>query len=606
MRVGAHYLGAGKCRFIVWAPELKDVTVRIVSPAERLIAMTRDEWGYFQAEVENVLPGTQYFYRLGPDHEYPDPASQYQPLGVHGPSELVDHETFQWEDDSWKGINLSDLIAYELHTGTFTPEGTFEAVIGRLDDLLDLGINTIEIMPIAQFPGERNWGYDGAYPFAVQNSYGGPQGLKRLVNACHQRGLALLLDVVYNHLGPEGNYLARFAPYFNDKYRTPWGSALNFDDAWSDGVRNYFIENALYWLREYHIDGLRLDAIETIGDRSAQPFLQELADHIRGFAHSSGRRIHIIPESDLNDPRVIGRKEERGFGLSAQWNDDFHHALHTLLTGERQGYYVDFGRNEHLVKAYREGFVYSGEYSVYRRRRHGASSAECKSQQLIVFAQNHDQIGNRAQGERLSTLISFEALKLAAGAVMLAANLPMLFMGEEYGEESPFLYFVSHGDPVLVEAVRAGRRAEFTEFHRQVDPPDPQSPETFLRSKLNWGQRNQGHHKVLLEFHRSLIGLRRGIPALANLNNRTLEVIGYDDERLILLQRWHEESRVFCLLNFNNKPVSFQASLERGQWKKLMDSSDVCWLGPGSLLPEIISNEEILTIGPHSVVIYSK
>ena len=605
MRIGAHYLGAGKSRFIVWAPDLKEVTLRIVSPTERPIYLTGDEWGYFQAEVENVFPGTQYFYRIGPDLQYPDPASQYQPLGVHGPSQLVDHQAFQWADDDWKGINQSDLIIYELHTGAFTPEGTFEAVIERLDELLDLGINAIEIMPIAQFPGERNWGYDGVYPFAVQHSYGGPQGLKRLVNACHQRGLAILLDVVYNHLGPEGNYLAKFAPYFNNKYRTPWGSAINFDDAWSDGVRNYFIENAHYWLREYHIDGLRIDAIDTIGDRSAQPFLQELADHICQFARRSGRQIHLIAESDLNDPRVILTKLQRGFGLSAQWNDDFHHALHTLLTGERQGYYADFGRIEQLVKAYREGFVYSGEYSDYRRRRHGASSAKCKSQQFVVFAQNHDQIGNRALGERLSNLISFEALKLAAGAVMLAANLPMLFMGEEYGEESPFLYFVSHGDPALVEAVRNGRRAEFAEFHQQGETPDPQSPETFLRSKLRWDQRRQGHHRVLLEFHRRLIDLRRSIPALSNLNRRNLEVMVYEKKRLVLLQRWHGESRVSCLLNFNHQPVSFQAALGNGQWKKLMDSSDVSWLGPGSLLPEMISDGEELTAGPQSVAIYS-
>ncbi|MCI0665474.1 MAG: malto-oligosyltrehalose trehalohydrolase [Acidobacteria bacterium] len=521
MRIGAYYLGAGKCRFIVWSPNCKEVTLRIVSPTERSIVMTGDEWGYFRVEVENIFPGTQYFYRPGPDLEHPDPASQYQPLGVHGPSEVVDHQSFQWEDDDWKGINLSNLITYELHIGTFTREGTFDAVIDRLDDLLELGINAIEIMPIAQFPGERNWGYDGVYPFAAQHSYGGPQGLKRLVNACHQRGLALLLDVVYNHLGPEGNYLARFAPYFNDKYRTPWGSAINFDDLSSDGVRNYFIENALYWLREYHIDGLRLDAIETIGDRSAQPFLQELADRVRQFARHSGRQVHLIAESDLNDPRVISRKQQGGFGLSAQWNDDFHHALHTLLSGERQGYYADFGKIEHLVKAYREGFVYSGEYSVYRRRRHGATSAKNKSQKFIVFAQNHDQIGNRAQGERLSNLITFESLKLAAGAVMLAANLPMLFMGEEYGEDSPFLYFVSHGDPALVEAVREGRHAEFAEFHQRGETPDPQSPETFLRSKLKWEVRRQGHHGVLLEFYRSLINLRRSLPALSSLDSHS-------------------------------------------------------------------------------------
>ncbi|MBU4448409.1 MAG: malto-oligosyltrehalose trehalohydrolase, partial [Proteobacteria bacterium] len=420
--LGATYLGEGRSRFLVWAPLAEQVEVRLVSPREDIVPLQRGERGYFSAVVAGVEPGSHYFYRLNGQQDFPDPASRFQPQGVHGPSQVAARR-FSWDDGHWSGLPLRDYVIYELHVGTFTPEGTFDAVIPYLDELKELGLTALELMPVAQFPGGRNWGYDGVYPFAVQNSYGGPLGLKRLVNACHQRGLAVVLDVVYNHLGPEGNYLANYGPYFTQRYRTPWGPALNFDGPDSDEVRRFFIDNALFWSSEYHIDALRLDALHAIVDLSPQPFVAELAATVRRARERWNRKFFLMAESDLNDVRLVRSPDLGGYGLDGHWNDDFHHALHTLLTGEQTGYYADFGRLEQLAKAWREGFIYSGEYSPYRRRRHGSSSRDIAAERLVVFAQNHDQIGNRLGGERLSQLISFEALKLAAGAMLLSPFL---------------------------------------------------------------------------------------------------------------------------------------------------------------------------------------
>lgn len=478
--LGATYLGDGRCRFRVWAPLADSVAVHIVAPRERLEPLARGERGYYYGELEGVEPGNLYLYLLDGRKERPDPASRYQPQGVHGPSQVVDPHAFAWSDSCWFGPAQQELIFYELHVGTFTLEGTFDAMIPHLEGLRELGVTAVELMPVAQFPGSRNWGYDGVYPFAVQNSYGGPEGLMRLVDACHRCGLAVFLDVVYNHLGPEGNYLGDFGPYFTDRYRTPWGLALNFDGADSDEVRRFFIENALYWLTEFHIDGFRLDAIHAITDKGALPFLEELAAAVHRRAERLGRRVYVIGESDLNDPRVIQPRVVGGYGLDGQWSDDFHHALHSLLTGERSGYYQDFGKLVHLARAFREGYVYTGQYSAYRRRQHGDWPRLCDACQFVVFAQNHDQVGNRARGERLSTLVSFDGLKLAAGMVLLSPFVPLLFMGEEYGETAPFLYFTSHSDPTLVEAVRKGRLEEFAAFGCEDEVPDPQDEATFL------------------------------------------------------------------------------------------------------------------------------
>ncbi len=595
LRLGARYLGHGRCRFSVWAPRIQKVEVRIVKPAERIVALEKDRWGYHEAVIENVEPGNLYLCRLDEKMERPDPASRSQPQGVHGPSEVVD-SNFAWEDRHWFGLRLEDYIIYELHVGTFTHEGTFEAIIPHLERLKDVGITAVELMPVAQFPGNRNWGYDGVYPFAVQNSYGGPGGLKRLVNACHQKGLAVILDVVYNHLGPEGNYLGDFGPYFTERYRTPWGLAINFDGPYSDGVHRFFLENALYWITEFHMDALRLDALHAIMDMSAHPFLEQLATAVRHQAEQVGCRVYLIAESDLNDTKLIRSQELGGYGLDAQWNDDFHHALHTLLTGERNGYYQDFGRVAHLAKAFAEGYIYSGQYSVYRRRRHGNSSKVLAARKFVVCSQNHDQVGNRMFGERLNRLVSLEALKLAAGVVLLSPFIPLLFMGEEYGEPAPFPYFVSHSDPELVEAVRRGRSEEFAAFAWQGKPPDPQGEATFLQAKLDHKLRHEGQHKVLLEFYTELVRHRQTIPALASLSKETLEVNGYESQKVLFVRRWSDESEVFVVYHFGDSACSISLPVREGRWRKQLDSADERWQGKGSTAPEQVTSQGEVTL----------
>ena len=604
MKIGANYLGNGICEFVVWSPLPKDVAVRLVSPVERAISMEPGTRGYRRAIAEDVFPGTLYFYKLDGKRDRPDPASCFQPRGVHGPSQVFDHGSVRWEDNGWRGIPLAEMIIYELHIGTFTPEGTLVAIIPRLDDLKNLGINTLEIMPVAQFPGERNWGYDGVYPFAVQNSYGGPEGLKCLVNECHKKGLAVILDVVYNHLGPEGNYLRDYGPYFTDKYKTPWGQAINFDDAHRDEVRNYFIENALHWFKHYHIDALRLDAIHGIADMSAKPFLMELAERVEDFSSREGRKFCLMAESDLNDSRVIRPRELGGYGLDALWCDDFHHALHTILTGEKDGYYIDFGRIGHLVKSMREGFIYTGEYSEYRKKSHGISARDRPGKQFMVFSQNHDQVGNRWLGERLSNLVSFESLKLAAGVVLLSPFVPLLFMGEEYGEAAPFLYFVSHSDPALIEAVRQGRREEFKLFNHKGEPPDPQAMETLLKSRLNWHKRSEGNHKVLLAFYARLIKLRRGLPGRSTLDKKGIDVYGFEDKGVILVKRRDTRRNrcAFYAFNFYKADVDIAIPFSKERWRKVLDSADSCWKGPGSALPDVISGTDMVTLKEESLV----
>ncbi len=603
--LGAAYLGEDRCRFYVWAPLHQKVEVHLVSPPERFISLNA-EGGYHSGIVEKVGPGSLYFYRLDGQKERPDPASRYQPDGVHGPSQVVD-PYFPWEDSGWLGLPLQDHIIYELHVGTFTAEGHFEAIVPYLDELRGLGITALELMPVAQFPGNRNWGYDGAYPFAVQNSYGGPRGLKKLVNACHQRGLSVILDVVYNHLGPEGNYLRDFGPYFTDRYKTPWGEAINFDGPCSDEVRRYFIENALYWITELHIDGLRLDAIHGIFDFSARHILDELREAVQRQAKKLGRHIVLTAESNLNDVQIINSPERGGYGLDAQWNDDFHHSLHTLLTRERNGYYQDFGDLVQLAKALQEGFVYSGQYSLFRNRRHGSSSSHLPPPKFIVFSQNHDQVGNRMKGERLSALLSFEALKLAAGVVLLSPNIPLLFMGEEYGEEAPFQYFISHSDPALIETVRKGRKAEFSSFHWEGEAPDPQEEATFLGSKIHLGLRQQGPHKILLEYYKALISLRKEIPALSHPSKGGLKVKTLAEKLSLFLERRYEDDRVCSLFNFCEKPQEINIAVEQGVWQKVFDSSDTEWGGPGSsALESIQSNgrEFCFSMGGYSFVLY--
>jgi maltooligosyltrehalose trehalohydrolase len=603
-QLGARYKD-GACHFLVWAPYAHNVELHITSPQEQFIPMNRKPHGYYRAVIKGLQPGSRYYYRLD-GRDYPDPASRFQPEGVHGPSQVVD-PTFTWNDTHWAGLPLQHYVIYELHIGTFTGPGTFVAAISFLDELKELGITAIELMPVAQFPGDRNWGYDGVYPFAAQNSYGGLEGLKSLVNACHQREMAVILDVVYNHLGPEGNYLGKFAPYFTDRYYTPWGQALNFDGPSSDDVRRYFIENARYWLSDCHIDALRLDALHAIVDSSATLFLVDLSVSVKKLAVQLNRQIYLIGESDANDRRLVLPLEQNGYGIDAQWNEGFHHALHVLLTGENTGYYRDFGRLHHLAKAFREGFVYSGQYSPYRQRRHGSHSCDVPAWRLVVFAQNHDQVGNRMLGERLSNLVPFESLKLAAGVVLLSPFLPLIFMGEEYGEMAPFQYFTSHSDVALIEAVRRGRMEEFKAFRWQGQPPDPQDRATFSRSKINHDLSQHDHHHVLWDFYQELIRLRREVPALSSLSKDNQEVRDYKTSGLLFIRRWIEGNRAITVFNFNDAPSSTVLPITAGRWHKLHDSSEERWLGPGSRLPrELDSAGEVsVTLAPRSLAVFT-
>ncbi|HEY0409035.1 MAG TPA: malto-oligosyltrehalose trehalohydrolase, partial [Candidatus Dormibacteraeota bacterium] len=498
----------------------------------------RPQDGGWWSGDEPLAPGTDYRLSIDGGPGLPDPRSPFQPEGVHGPSRSVDHEAHAWDDAGWRGAELSDAVIYELHVGTFTPEGTFDAAAARLGHLVDLGVTAVEIMPVAEFPGERGWGYDGVDLYAPHHAYGGPEGLRRLVDACHAHGLAAVLDVVYNHLGPDGNHLGAYAPYFTDRYRTPWGEAINLDGRQSDAVRAFIVDNALMWLRDYHLDGLRLDAVHAIVDTSAVHILEELATRVAALEAELGRRLWLIAESDLNDPRVVRDPERGGYGLTAQWSDDFHHALHAALTGERTGYYVDFGRLEDVARALGRAFVFDGRYSRFRERRHGRPIGDLGGGRFVVCLQNHDQVGNRAGGERSSALMSTGLLRVGAALVLTAPYVPMLFQGEEWGASTPFLYFTDHVDPTLATAVSQGRRREFAAFGWDESAvPDPQDESSFVRSRLDWDEAGREPHAGLLAWHRDLIALRRRLPALRDPDLSAVCVRVDEEHRWLVMER---------------------------------------------------------------------
>jgi maltooligosyltrehalose trehalohydrolase len=580
---GAAVLDGGKARFSVWAPRVRSLAVRLWRPeAGPDVPLQRGAGGVFEAVVPDVAPGTDYAFVLEGERQRPDPVSRYQPAGVHGPSRIVDPRGFVWSDEGWKGLEAADLVIYELHVGTFAGGGTFGAAAERLPYLRELGITALELMPVAQFPGGRNWGYDGVCPYAPQSTYGGPEGLRRLVDAAHAAGLGVVLDVVYNHLGPEGNYLRELGPYFSELYRTPWGQPLNFDEAGSDEVRRYFIDNARYWIEEYHIDALRLDAVHSIFDFGAIHFLEELAEAVHAQGAELGRRVLLIAESDLNDPRLVRPAARGGFGLDAQWSDDFHHAVHALLSGERDGYYADFGGIGPLHKVLRDRFVYDGIYSPHRDRRHGAPAGDVPADRFVVCVQNHDQVGNRACGERLSALIPFERQKLAASLLLLSPYVPLLFMGEEYGETRPFLYFVSHGDPELVEAVRRGRRNEFRHFDWAGEVPDPQAEETFLRSRLQPELASEGPHAALFRLYRDLLRLRRQEPALrpgtASVQVQSDAQAGW----LALLLRPEAGASILSLFNLSGQPQKPELAQAALDWTCVLFTDEIQYGGSGA------------------------
>lgn len=496
--------------------------------------------------------GDKYVYLLDGDPlQIPDPVSRLLPDGVHGAAEIVDANAFRWSDEGWRGVPYRDYVIYELHIGTFTPEGTFDGAIGKLDYLKQLGITAVQIMPVAAFPGKRNWGYDGVSMYAVQESYGGPEGLKRFVDAAHRRGLAVVLDVVYNHLGNEGNYLGKFGPYFTHKHTTPWGDAINFDDTECRHVREYVIENALYWIREYHIDGLRMDAVHAIKDDSPTHVIAELRDRVQQFAAEARREITLVAESDENSSRYVRARDKGGYGLNGVWSDDFHHAAHALFTGEHEGYYQDFGSPEQLAKAINEGFVFQGEMFNFWKRPRGEKPGDMTLGGHVICIQNHDQVGNRALGERLAVLVPRGVRKLLAALLLLAPETPLLWMGQEYDEEHPFQFFTDYGDSTLKRAVSEGRRNEFKDFKSfGAAFPDPQDPATFERSKLNW--QHTPEQQDMLHWYQRLLCLRRSVYSEAQ--NRTakaritgenaIEVqIPAESPQLVLRAEWGEQSR---------------------------------------------------------------
>ncbi len=552
--------------FRVWAPHAKEVELAIIDGrGETRFKMEEESRGYF-SKVEDAREEMKYAFIIDGKNRRADPASRYQPDGVHGDSKLVDPSSYSWSDASWNGVALNDLVIYELHVGTFTKEGTFESLIPFLDYLgKDLGITAIEIMPVAQFSGKRNWGYDGVLMYSVQNSYGGPLGLKKLIDACHSSNLAVILDVVYNHVGPEGNHLSDFGPYFSSKYRTPWGAAINYDDAGCDEVRKYVVNNANYWVNEYHVDGLRLDAIHGIFDFSTKHILEEMKDSVEKNK-MKGKYVHLIAESDLNDPKIISQEDKCGYGLDAQWSDDFHHSVHAYLTGEKYGYYDDFGDITQIEKAIRDGFVYDGIYSKFRNRNHGASSQGLSGSKFVICIQNHDQVGNRPDGKRLSALVDLSALKVAAGLLLLSPAIPMLFMGEEYAEKAPFYFFTSHSDKALVNATREGRKKEFESHKFDMDFVNPQDEKTFVKCKLNEALRFDSPNREIFEYYKELISLRKGHPAFRDLDKRNMQISLDKKQKVIVSRRLGTNEELLTLVVLNRNSIELRNVATEDQW----------------------------------------
>ena len=576
----------------VWAPLARNVSVNVAGES---IEMEPDEVveGWWQANGRRARAGEEYTFNVDDNQDLPDPRSGWQPYGVHGPSRIVDHSAFRWTDGEFQARPLSSALIYELHVGTFTTEGTFESIVGKLDHLKKLGVTHVELMPVADFPGRFGWGYDGVNLFAPRHLYGGPEGLKKLVDACHARNLAVILDVVYNHLGPSGNYLPKFAPYFTDRHHTPWGDALNFDGPYSDEVRRYFCDNALMWLRDYHFDGLRLDAVHAIVDTSATTFLEQLASEVDVLKAHLGRHLVLIAESDLNDPRIVRPWEIGGFGIDAQWSDDFHHALHSVVTGERNGYYSDFGSIRDLATAFETSYVYTGRRSKFRLRRHGRPPIGLTGHHFLGYVQNHDQLGNRAQGDRLCHLTTKERAKIAAALVLTAPFIPMLFQGEEFGSCSPFQYFADFSeDPDLAKAVSEGRRKEFGQFGwKPEEVPEPGSPQTFERSKIRWDEMEREPNRSLLEWHRQLIELRRELPQLTDGRLDLIVTEHNETEQWLFVER----GLVSIIANFADEPrtiplrdgrpmnvllASADAGIKAGDDEITLPGNSVAILGP--------------------------
>lgn len=585
---GAFLSSDKNCLWRVWAPAVRELALVLFDGREQrtVHSMVSTGEGYFCFQAADISEGQRYAYLVNSQVERPDPASRWQPDGVHLPSAVWNPHSFTWTDQHWEGTPRANLVFYELHVGTFTPEGTFSAIIERLEQLRDLGITAIELMPVAQFPGRRNWGYDGTGWYAVQSSYGGPRELQRLVNACHQVGMSVFLDVVYNHLGPEGNYLADFGPYFKQSVTTPWGAAINYDEAGSQGVRDFVLNNVRHWIRDFHLDGLRLDATHAIHDCSDRHILAEIQAVAAAESAIRGNPCHIIAESDQNDARQLLHTAGAGWGLDAQWNDDFHHCVHTLLTHERNGYYQDYQDPlPQLAKVINHGFAYDGNFSTYRNRPHGAPVDNLTGDRFIVSVQNHDQIGNRAQGDRLSQLVPFNGLRLSAALLLLSPYLPLLFMGEEYGESNPFPFFCDFGDPALRQQIHQSRQQEFADFEWPRNIPNPLDAETFASAKLTWEWWSSNKRDGLRLLYRDLLRARREWPALRNLQHREAHLVtATHGEVLLKIVRGdpqHPSEQIEAYFNPNQSTVVLPAmsaprnhillsteDLKYGGWKR--------------------------------------
>jgi len=553
--------------FRVWGPVPKKIELWLDG---KVFQMKQDEKGWWLVEIPDAKAGDDYGFILDGAGPFPDPRSLSQPQGVHKPSRVTDNNTFKWTDNNFQSPLLSSAIIYELHIGTFTPAGTFLAACEKLDHLVALGVTHVELMPVIEFSGSHGWGYDGVDLFAPHHAYGVPDDLKKLVDACHARGLAVILDVVYNHLGPAGNYLSKFGPYFTKKFASAWGEGINFDGPDSGEVRRFFCDNALMWLRDFHFDGLRLDAVHGIVDNSATHILEQLKIEVERQAAKIGRPLVLIPESDLNDPRLLWPRDRGGYQLDAQWSDDFHHALHTVLTGERDGYFSDFGAVSQIAKALRYAYVYDGVYSPHRRRVHGRLAEDLKGHRFLGYLQNHDQIGNRARGERSSHLISPKKLKIGAALVMTSPFIPMLFQGEEWAASTPFFYFTDYQEPELAKAVREGRCREFAAFGwKPEDTADPMARDTFERSKLKWDEISKSPHSDLLDWHKKLIQLRRSEPDLSDSNLEQVRTHYDEQNRWLVLER----GRISVVCNFSANPC--RIPLRSGGQRVLLTSEDI-------------------------------
>ncbi len=600
MRIGASY-SKDSSEFVVWAPDQNDVSL-VLPQRNRIQKMERLDDGYWRLEAEGIKPGTLYRFRLNDKIDRPDPASHFQPEGVFGPSAVVDHSSFAWKDHEWKGVNLRDMIMYELHVGTFSREGTFDGAKSKALELSRIGINAVELMPVSQFSGARNWGYDAVFPFAVQNTYGGPDELKKLVEEFHANGIAVILDVIYNHLGPEGNFLKDYGPYFLFNRKTPWGAAINFDGDFSGHVRNFFLENALSWFKNYHVDGLRLDAVFTIIDSSPKHFLKELSETIEIFSKTVPRKLFLIAENDRVDPKIIQSRKTGGYGLDALWHDNLHHSLHALLTGERNWYYSSFGSLGKVVQALDQSIT--DQTLTSSKGTSGNSATNIKPSKLVVFSQNHDQVGNRPLGERLITIAGLEAAKLAAGIIILSPFTPLLFMGEEHGENAPFLFFTDYTDEALRKKVQLGRKLELKKNGWKNQPPDPQNAETFLRSKVDWQQRSAENGCRILDYYRKLVSLRK-VLCNSNFDKRQVtKFFVFEDQSLLIIQKRFSGSFMVTVANFGKLKGSYQFPCNGKTCLKVLDSADKVWGGPGSALPGTAKLGDRLDISPLSMAVY--